>query len=161
MKGFTHLAAGTCAGIAISQAVCPGNGTETVLVIVSTAIGSILPDIDVGTSKLGRRIPVLSYTLQILFGHRGIFHSLLLWAIPIMVLCFTYPQHQLLFLCCGTGIVTHLLLDMLNPLGVPFLWPWSKRFTVAGFHSGGLIDWLMGGLFAVIAGLLLFTQYGG
>ena len=144
MKGFTHLAGGALAGLCISKAVCPDQLMETALVVGSCAAGSLLPDIDVGTSKLGNKFPALSYTLQFIFGHRGIFHSLLLWAIPIYNLYVAFPQFRLYTLCCGGGILTHLFLDMLNPSGVPLMWPHNYRFRIAGFHSGGLADWILG-----------------
>lgn len=159
MKGFTHLAAGTLAGLTISQSVCPDQGMTTILVVAACAAGSLLPDIDVGTSKLGRRIPALAYTLQIIFGHRGVFHSLTLWGAVLLYLLWNFPQFDLYLWSLGGGILSHLLLDMLNPLGVQLLWPMEYRFTIAGFHSGGLIDWLLGGLLTV--GCLCVLFYAG
>lgn len=160
MKGLTHLSAGTLAGFIISQAVYPNQSTEAMAVIALTAAGSVLPDIDIGTSKLGRHIPALSYTIQFLFGHRGIFHSLLLWAIPLFYLHFSFPEYQIFIWSCGCGILSHLLLDMLNPAGVPLFWPWNKRISVAGYHSGGLFDWLLGILFFILTLNLLFCSIG-
>lgn len=156
MKGPTHIAAGTLAGLILSQAICPEQSTQAIAVIAITAAGSIMPDIDVGTSKLGRRIPALSYTIQFLFGHRGIFHSLILWALPLLYLHISYPEYRLFVWSCGCGIATHLLLDMLNPAGIPLLWPWNKRIHLAEFQSGGLFDWLLGIALTVLTLSVLF-----
>jgi len=74
--------------------------------------GGILPDIDIGKSKLGKKIRPLSNILQIIFGHRGAVHSIL----------FAFLAY-LLFLSIGfeafgigltAGILVHMGVDVLE-----------------------------------------------
>jgi len=46
--------------------------------ILIVLISGIFPDIDHPKSKIGRKLKILSYPINFIFGHRGLFHSLLL-----------------------------------------------------------------------------------
>lgn len=127
MRGYTHLAAGIAA-----TALLPGLSLATGAGVI---VGSILPDVDKSTSMLGRRVPVLPKLLK----HRGVTHSLLFAALMV-------PLNFGL----SVGCVIHLLLDMLNPEGVPLFWPIpvSARIPVLSrfMRSGKFWDKALGGL---------------
>ena len=141
MKGFTHLAAGALAGYALFS----GSSPKTMLLTCGvSAIGSLLPDIDIGSSKIAGICRPAAFGIQLIFGHRGVFHSLLLWGGLAATWYILAPNHLPWILAAGCGIGSHLLLDTLNPTGVPLLWPLSKRISLAKSRSGGLMDFLLG-----------------
>lgn len=106
------------------------------------AIGSLLPDIDHPRAALGR---LLSFTgipqlLEQRVGHRSITHS---WLFLLAALVFLLPLWLgwglLHYLAAWFGILSHILIDMVNISGVPLFWPirtrWvfppSERFRIA------------------------------
>lgn len=116
---------------------------QRLLIIGSSEIGSLLPDIDEPNSKAGRKVKPVSSLIKSAAGHRGVFHSpfivILLYAVLEAVktaLLKTQPSLNHLyfisvydaittgFIC---GYISHLFLDMLNARGIPLLWPLSNR----------------------------------
>lgn len=136
MRGYTHLAAGIAAA-----ALVPGLSLATGAGII---VGSILPDVDKSTSLIGRRVPFLPRLLK----HRGVTHSLLVAGL-------LYPLNP--GLCLGCGI--HLVLDMMNPEGVPLLWPIPISFRVPLLNrfmpSGKFWDKVLGGFLWVLDTVLI------
>ncbi|MCB9358643.1 metal-dependent hydrolase [Candidatus Woesearchaeota archaeon] len=105
-------------------------------------VGSLLPDIDKHTSFIGHKAKIFSFSLELLFRHRGIFHSLwvvfLLWFINLE-------------LCLG--YLSHLILDSINPKGVKFFWPW---FTINGrVKAGGIVESLFFLVFCLLVLMLV------
>lgn len=143
MRGRTHAAAGVCAGICVASHAGLPLGTG-ILVIASSAIGSLLPDLDTFTSTLGRRTAPVSFLIRLVFGHRTILHAVIPWTLLAVLLCGIYPDVTTYVSAAAVGVATHLLLDMLNPAGVPLLWPLGIRFRLGIFRSGGLCDRLLG-----------------
>lgn len=147
MKGLTHLSAGALTGMALYA----GNPSETILMAAGiSAVGALIPDIDVSTSKIARICRPASMAVELICGHRGVFHGLLLWTAAISAWYLIKPEHLPWIKAAAGGIASHLILDMLNPAGVPLLWPLKKRISLATFKSGGLTDFLLGVAFAAI-----------
>ena len=152
MTGKTHLAAGTALGIGLCLMTQP-SPVLTAITIGTSAIGSLLPDIDTASSKIGRRIAPLAWVLRILFGHRKLFHSLAFWSVTLGGLwLLRVPQTLLIGLALGIG--SHLLLDILNPAGIELLWPIPVRFSLGGFQCGGLMDNI---LFVLLSGFNVYA----
>lgn len=61
------------------------------LYISGIVFGAIFPDIDEPYSYIGRKIPVLPRVIKYFFGHRGITHQFIFFAIPL-VLIFTFQE---------------------------------------------------------------------
>lgn len=125
----THLAAGLCTGFLIA-AKTGGNAGPAVL---ASAVGALLPDIDQPRSYIGRKAPV-SYGAYLVAGHRGLFHSLI-GAAGAALLALTAlhkwaPVYSSLWLPLVAGYLSHLVLDTLNPSGVPWLWPLKQRVSI-------------------------------
>lgn len=99
MKGNTHLAA------AAMVAVIANVDASSMALAV---FGSLLPDIDCEMSKLGRHVKWFSSRVK----HRTMFHSAIL-AVG------AYLLHPWL----GIGVISHIILDILNPKGVQLFWP--------------------------------------
>lgn len=121
MKGTTHLAAGVLATALIPEMAVPA--------AAGVILGSILPDIDKSTSMIGHRVPILPWLLK----HRGVTHSILFAAVAYAV----YPY-------IGLGCGIHLILDFINPMGVPLLWPLPRMQRIPVIKSGGYVDRALG-----------------
>lgn len=118
-----------------------GDIVRIIGIILLCGIGSLLPDIDHPTSTFSKKYFLLSIPfriLQLIFGnfkatkhfvgHRGITHSILfaiIFIVPIFFIDNIWIVLALLSL--AIGIISHLLMDMLNPTGVPLLLPFTKK----------------------------------
>lgn len=87
-------------------------------------IGALLPDLDSQSSVLGRLLPFVSQRLEARVGHRQRWHSL---AANAFVALITAPLIPLIGLQAWflnlLGFLSHLVLDVLAPEGIPLLWP--------------------------------------
>lgn len=127
------------------------------LVLVFILLATSFVDIDVRTSKIGKRW--YFRPLQWLTRHRGIIHSLLAAVLLSLVIGgFSLWAGFGFFV----GYVSHLLLDCLTKSGVNLFWP--LRFKIRGFvKSGGTIEdiifvlLLLGNIFVV--GKLIFNIF--
>ena len=143
MKGTTHLAAGLLTGLFITSQQ-PQLSEATIVFTAGSIIGSILPDIDNRTSKIGQHIGITSFLIQLFIGHRTIFHAPVLYVLLYALITAMFPGSSRLLSGISVGVTTHLFLDMLNPAGIPLLWPLPLRIHLSRIRSGGLIDKLIG-----------------
>jgi inner membrane protein len=156
MKGVTHIATGAVSGILLAELLSV-TAMEALPITAATIVGGLLPDIDICTSKLGKVIAPASFVIQHTIGHRTIFHGLFLYLAAFVTLTLSIPGGWEWWLAGLIGVVTHLLLDILNPAGVPLFWPWPRRFSLRLCKSGGLIDWLLAGILSILAASLAFS----
>ncbi len=120
-------------------------------------LGSLAPDIDHPKSTLGSRLKPISVPISLVFGHRGITHSL--FAVAGCAWLFSesgvHAAYSAPFL---VGYLTHLAGDLLSPAGLPLLYPLKRRrtFALPIIKTGGfseqlvvviLCGWLISGLF--------------
>lgn len=157
MRGKTHIAAGAVVGAAIATAQNLPI-IDFLLITACSTVGGLLPDVDIGTSKIAKLCAPAARLIQFLFGHRGMFHSLLLWAIPGWLLLQRFPNYDLYILSACAGILSHLVLDMLNPTGVPLLWPVTKKISLMKIHTGGIIDKILAIIFTCVTTVLLCSR---
>ncbi|QJC36334.1 metal-dependent hydrolase [Enterobacteriaceae endosymbiont of Donacia simplex] len=102
-------------------------------IIPVSIITCLLPDIDNPQSILGRKIKILSYLINKIFGHRGFTHSLLsvlslsyiIFSIHLKLNCVFDVKLGLII-----GYCSHIIADILTPSGVPLLWPYKKKFKL-------------------------------
>ena len=93
---------------------------------------SLMPDIDIPTSRIGRPLFWLSVPLEKRFGHRTITHSVIgvvILAVLASPLYFTYPLY---FWAVMGGYWSHIQIDMANIRGVDLFWPSSIRVVMPG-----------------------------
>lgn len=109
MTGKTHLVAGIATSLLLNV-----TAPETALI----AFGSILPDIDHSGSRLGHMVKPISSLLK----HRGFTHSFLFCLICSIINPFI-----------GIGVLTHIILDFLNPKGEQLFWPFGKNIKLPLF----------------------------
>lgn len=88
-------------------------------------LGAMLPDLDHPNSTIGKRLGFLAYPIKILFGHRGLTHSLI--AMVGMFYLAHITQNAWVW-WLAFGYTLHLIGDYLTDSGLPLLWPSRKRF---------------------------------
>lgn len=97
---------------------------------------SLLPDIDLPTSKLGRVLFPISTRLERTFGHRTLTHSLVaLVGLAALVSPLLYLGHTAWFWAVVGGYWSHLWIDMVNRRGADLLWPSPIRVVFPGNPS--------------------------
>lgn len=130
MDNKTHVIVGLCASIYIHNKyhLDIKNDLELLLFYTTVSLSSVLPDIDKRTSWIGRRVKILSYIIENIFGHRGAFHSLLFTLLfSYIVFCYTSTNITLAFI---VGYSSHLLVDLFTPMGVPLFYPFKGKFSL-------------------------------
>jgi inner membrane protein len=109
------------------------------LPLIPAVVGGLLPDID-----LKKGLPKFRQNRTLLNSHRGITHHAalvpLLMFLSIAVKDFvnhTLGIHLLSFTC---GYASHLLLDALTPLGIPYKHKYYPRLSLKLFKTGKLSE---------------------
>ncbi len=104
------------------------------------AFGS-LPDIDTQNSWIGHKFPFLSYFFNLLFGHRGITHSIFV-PIAAYFLC-AYFGLNWLGIAFVVGYCAHIFADAITKEGINLLHP-IAQLRIQGFMStGGVIEYIV------------------
>ena len=126
MISVTHMSF----GVLLTEFILTSLGIEpNTTTLALSGIGSLLPDIDTPKSALGRIFP-FSKIIEHKYGHRQITHS---WIFIVLSILFFSPF--ILFLgflkYAGIiiGIISHIMIDMANPSGVPLFYPSPSRFV--------------------------------
>ena len=136
------------------------NATESIAILTIAGVGGLLPDIDTPHSYLGRRIPFF-HKLK----HRGFTHSLFFVGIIFLLLYLSLTYFEVSHLkglnivipvALSLGILSHILLDMLNSPGVQLLYPKKKRMRFLKIKTGGIGEILV--LMVMLAYLVLFFR---
>jgi inner membrane protein len=144
----TSLAVGACIA---SQTSLP----FTVSYATGVIVGSLLPDIDEPNSYVGRRSLGMSNKVKQAFGHRGMTHSILVWAVITTVLLIQSPS--LFSYGLIIGYLLHIIEDFFSVQGVPLFWPFqTKRYkSIITYRTAGLLErviyYISFGLFVYIA----------
>ena len=124
MTAGTHILAGVVLSSFLNLPVLPA------------ALGSIAPDIDI---KLGLPFP----PKRTLFNaHRGITHhpavAGFLFILSIAVKDFLNERTGIFLLSFTVGYASHLLLDLLTPLGIPYKFKYYPRLSLKLVKTGKL-----------------------
>ncbi|WP_124726962.1 metal-dependent hydrolase [Staphylospora marina] len=86
--------------------------------------------------------------------HRSVTHSLLATAYVTWTVYLISPS---LAKAAAVGYLSHLLADALTRAGVPFFWPWMKKFNFSGIgiqiKSGGSEDKLIGNIAGILSAI--------
>jgi len=164
MQGTTHMVGGAVLVAAYTVGRQLGLAPAEELTMIGLGIvGGLIPDIDHPNSKISNKLKPVSAFVSLMFSHRGFFHSpiiyLILWL--LWLLRCPFPAYTLWGNCLFLGIASHLILDSLNPAGIPTLFPFStKKYHFTKIRTGGTIESfiqisLLIGL-CIIIGLYLF-----
>lgn len=150
MRGYSHLIDGTFIGVVVP---CYLNMdlAPSFAFCGACMLGSLLPDIDLPTSTLGRIVPLFSRVVNKVFGHRGFIHTPLFILIMFALLHFYSPRlydNALVYNTIAYGIlcgrICHLILDACTINGIMFLYPFvRKRFSLLPMKSGSNREYLV------------------
>lgn len=118
MTGKTHIIVGLTTGIFLGL-----NAPQLII----TAFGSLLPDIDHTQSAIGHYVPFIAKKLT----HRGFTHSLI-----FLLICTALSPYL------GIGVLTHIVLDTFNTVGIQMFWPHKKRIKIPiiAIHTGKIFE---------------------
>lgn len=136
MTGKTHI----MGGIAATTAYAYYSNYDPTALIISGAIGSIIPDICHGGSKIGRRFPILSNIINAIFGHRTITHSLI-FLVLIGYILTLITDNQSIIMGVVIGMASHLILDACTKNGIKLLYPASVTIRLPiTTRTGGTVE---------------------
>ena len=155
MRGKAHLACGLIAGAGVSFL---GNFSffESLLIASSSALFSLIPDIDHPDSMLGHLIKPVSKFIKDHIGHRTITHSGLWMALYIFLCVHFYNTFYFPLIFGATiGFFSHILSDSLTAGGTPWFWPLKRRRYGFTKIKTGEKD----GLLVVMADIILLGLY--
>jgi inner membrane protein len=152
MKGKNHMVAGACtAGCLVASAIFEG-GVGIIPIVgmgAAAAFGSMFPDIDSRTSKLGKKMKITSWLCSKVFGHRGFLHSPLFAALVYLICWMVFDANNIPAQYCYiwggfiAGMLMHFMCDMATKGGLPLLYPLARyRFGFGILESGSKWEWL-------------------
>lgn len=147
MVGKTHLCAGLCAGTAF--ALWSNLPLEQAGIAAAAGlIGGVIPDLDHRKSKVTQKTGLFGFFSSHLFKHRGVLHTPIIYIILSTILTMSFVHNPLIHAAifgAFVGELSHLFLDMLNPSGIPLLWPITrKRISLLPIQTGGKMDRMIG-----------------
>lgn len=137
MRGPTHALAGAGTA-AIFLAIPQVNTTPLLVLSLLGAFAALLPDLDNSESTLenlrigGVRIfKAPAFIIDKLFKHRGYLHSLLAVALLAFILLGFFPiLPKDVVIVVLLGYLSHIALDSLTPVGIPWLYPIEHNFRL-------------------------------
>ena len=136
MIGRTHAMGGILAGeLLLLAGAESGGAVPSGILLAAAAAGSLVPDIDHTGSTVSRSSVVsrmVSFGVSAFSEHRRFFHTPLCLAVAALILAvlnkaFGIPYFRPAFIGFTAGYLSHLLLDSLNPTGIMWLYPFSKK----------------------------------
>ena len=161
MNYITHSIGGVGVGLLALSAAGYGLNAAAQTAIMSGAIaGALFPDIDHQRSYISHKVPAASFVASTLFRHRGFLHS------PVFILLaailFTAGSRAMLsgsqlltinWFITGfiPGMISHIILDTFNKQGIPWLWPYKKRFRLLTIRTDSITE----AAFAILLGVLI------
>tara|TARA_Y100000034_G_scaffold135826_1_gene209337 strand:- start:428 stop:871 length:444 start_codon:yes stop_codon:yes gene_type:complete len=130
-----------------------GNKYAFLIIVLLTAM---LPDIDHPQSKLGRKFWMISKPFNFLFGHRKLFHSLLIPVVlSFVVWWFFNDWWKPIFL----GYFSHILIDGFTLDGINFIYP-IKQLRLQGFiETGKKQETVLFWFFVALDVIILFNLF--
>lgn len=166
MLSTTHMLGGAAAAMGCMLMVSPDIQLAPVALAASAGIGvvgGLLPDIDHPKSKISNTLRPVNTLISLFFSHRGFFHTPILYLCLAILFAWKRPmsEHISLLMCClFAGILSHLFLDLLNPGGIPLLFPVSsKRFHLAKIRTGGTGEIVVRVLLVILIIVLIMRSF--
>lgn len=159
MEGTTHLLGGILSGLGM---VMVGGITKEkhALVIGASMLGSLLPDIDHPHSKISQKFRLIGSTVSTIWGHRKLFHSPFLYLALYLLGFSLLPDYRWLWSAILAGVASHLLFDMLNPTGIPLIYPLStKKIHLSKIKTGSIAEFVFAIFCATLDSMLLVIHF--
>ncbi len=142
MTAGTHVLAGILVAAFLKLPVLPA------------AVGSLIPDVDIG-----KGLPP-PYRRTLFNSHRGITHHpavpLLLVFVAFFLKTKGFCDIYIYLISFTVGYASHLILDVLNPLGIPYGFSYYPRFSLKLMKSGKLGEIFV--ILFLVSTLLVFVN---
>ena len=135
----THLAISIMVGLYLFPYI-----THKFVFFPVIIFGTLFPDIDSTSSKIGRRL--VSQPIHLFTNHRGIFHSFTLCVALSLLVAWFFPIAALPFFL---GYSFHLLADSFTLLGIRPFWP-LKLYSAGNIKTGGKTEFVLFWCFVII-----------
>lgn len=132
----THLALGLIAALTSIKYFNPDSWAVFGTVLV---IASLIPDIDIQNSIVGRRFWPASSIINLMLGHRGLMHTIFPPLVAALLLFIT--GYNLLGIAFMIGYMTHLLADAVTIQGIMLFFPLSKIKASGPIRTGGVLEY--------------------
>lgn len=151
MTYFTHTLGGAISGSLVLMAA-DYTGTDELLIFSGAVIGSLLPDIDHRQSKISRSsaaATVTSWITSLFTKHRGVLHTpffIILTALVCGAGLMILPEGmqtvvKLILIGLIPGMWSHIILDTLNPGGIMWMYPFSKKYiSILPIKTGSILE---------------------
>lgn len=116
--------------------------------VAASTFGAILPDIDKKNTAISNKHPIISFVVRLVTTHRGITHTILALLILAGLLYFSVRAlgiAPVIWSYYGliTGYMSHLILDMLNPEGIPLFFPVKFKISILKIKTGGIGEYII------------------
>ena len=125
-----------------------------IFLLIILILSSFIPDIDIQTSKIGKKFKILSFLTNKLFSHRGFFHSIILPLIFYFIFTYIFNLQEI-GLVVFIGISSHLFLDMLTKEGIAFFSPFIQKRINGFITTGGFVEKI---LFFIFLSLIILRS---
>ncbi|MFZ5642539.1 MAG: metal-dependent hydrolase [Bacillota bacterium] len=134
----THFAGGLAAG-AFLMLYTHSPTSEVLPVLLVAGLASLLPDIDHGGSLPNKLMGIGGKVISTVIAHRSATHSLLAAAGLVLGLL-AFNVSGVYVWAAAAGLLSHLILDSLNPQGVPWIWPVKIKVSIPLVTTGHLVE---------------------
>jgi len=94
------------------------------LFLIIFTLAGILPDIDHSKSWIGRKVKLLSWLINFVFGHRKLIHSMFFAIFLAIIIKLFFNDYYIPFFL---GYLSHLFLDALTKQGVRVFYPFKFK----------------------------------
>ena len=106
--------------------------------VIGGYLAGMLVGVNPWLASVGALVPDIDYPIRSL--HRKLFHNI--WTAALAYL--------LAGPALAVGVLSHLVLDSLTPVGVDWCWPIPCPRISGPIRTGSLEDWLVAGLLFVV-----------
>jgi inner membrane protein len=129
MKFRTHLSFGILIFFIIDYLI---GFDYKIISFILVVFFSVLPDIDLHSSWIGKKLKPISRSFELMLGHRCIIHSL--WIVILLYFFLVKFKLELTIV----GYISHLFLDMFTREGIKLFWPFVG--LKGDYVSGKIVD---------------------
>ena len=126
-----------------------------ILFIPAALFAAGFPDIDNPGSKYGKKLGIISKLINLIFRHRGIFHSLFFGVIISLILFFIEDIYGIGFFL---GFLSHLIGDSLTKQGINFLYPFGGLKLKGFIQTGGFAEIMLFYVFLISDVFLIWIR---
>jgi len=124
MTAPTHVTFGALSYFVVAAIV---QWQPSTAAVATAALGSLLPDIDLPTSAVGRPLFPIAKALNEQIGHRTLTHSFVGIFLLLLILSPLFFVDALVLWALLIGYVSPLLIDTVNKAGIELLYPSRLR----------------------------------